>query len=223
MPPTTTAGLNRAQWNFQYPGATVFDGMIIWSGRPQTGPTAPPGHYQVRLTAGGETQTQGFDVVRNPNLKGVTDDNLQEQFALAIQIRDRTSAANEAVIQIRDVRGQVEERLAMNASLDSDAEPLLTEIAAIELDLYQVKNQSGQDPLNFPIKLNNRLASLRRSVQTGEAQPTDGAYRVFEELSSELHVHLERLRVVFQTTLVAFNVACRSLNLEAVTIDPDQR
>ncbi len=197
--------------------------MIIWSGRPQTGPTAPPGRYQVRLTAGSDTQTQGFDVIRNPNLKGITDENLQEQFNLSIQIRDKTSAANEAVIQIRDVSGQVEERVAMNASLKPLGGLLLASLAEVELDLYQVKNQSGQDPLNYPIKLNNRLASLRRSVQSGEARPTDGAYRVFEELSSELEVHLGRLRIVFASTLAAFNVELSTLNLEPILIDPDRR
>ena len=178
--PTVNAGMNRAEWNFQYPGATVFDGMIIWSGRPQTGPSAPPGRYQVRLTAAGETQTRGFDVVRNPNLKGVTDQDLQEQFELAIRIRDKTSAANEAVIQIRDVRGQVQERVAQNAALVSPSEPLLGELAAIEEDLYQVRNQSGQDPLNFPIKPTTAsppCAGACRTVRPGLPMPPTGSSR----------------------------------------------
>ena len=111
----------------------------------------------------------------------------------------------------------------MNASLEPRGALLVATLSDIELDLYQVKNQSGQDPLNFPIKLNNRLASLRRSVQSGEARPTDGAYRVFEELSSELEVHLGRLRIVFASTLAAFNVELSTLNLEPILIDPDRR
>ncbi len=127
------------------------------------------------------------------------------------------------MIQIRDVRGQVEERVATNAALASPSEPLLGELAAIEEDLYQVRNQSGQDPLNFPIKLNNRLASLRRSLQNGEARPTDAAYRVFEELSSELEVHLDRLRNVFDRALSQFNAACARLNLGPVSVDANRR
>ncbi len=72
-------------------------------------------------------------------------------------------------------------------------------ISSIEVEeaLYQVKNQSGQDPLNFPIKLNNRLASLRRSVESGEAKPTNGAYKVYEELSAELTIELNKLNGIF--------------------------
>ena len=71
----------------------------------------------------------------------------------------------------------------------------------IEEDLYQVKNQSGQDPLNFPIKLNNRFASLRRSIESGQARPTDAAYVVFDELSAELKMHLDKLDQVLNSDL----------------------
>jgi hypothetical protein len=83
--------------------------------------------------------------------------------------------------------------------------PFLKEILAIEADLYQVKNQSGQDPLNFPIKLNNRLASLRRSVENGDAKPTDGAYLVFDELSSEMNIHLGKLNKILSSDLKKIN------------------
>ena len=60
----------------------------------------------------------------------------------------------------------------------------------MEEELYQVRNRSGQDPLNFPIKLTNRIAALRRSVETGDAKPTDAALRMLEELSAELERQL---------------------------------
>lgn len=186
--PSTAAGLNSFSWNLRYPGATTFDGMIIWSGRPARGPKAPLGDYQVRLTVGDDSQTQSFAIQIDPNLKGITAQDLQAQFELATQIRDKTSVANEAVIAIRKTKAKLEEHA------DSDAvQAALAELSAIESDLYQVKNRSGQDPLNFPIKLNNRLASLRRSVETGDARPTDAAYQVFQELSAELDVHLKKL------------------------------
>ena len=68
-----------------------------------------------------------------------------------------------------------------------------------------MKNQSNQDPLNFPIKLNNRLASLRRSMENGEAKPTDGAYKVFEELSKELENHLDNLNGILNQQLPKVN------------------
>ncbi|MFQ5789926.1 MAG: glycosyl hydrolase, partial [Acidobacteriota bacterium] len=219
-PPTVHAGLNRFDWDLRYQGATSFEGMIIWSAQPERGPKAPPRRYQVRVTAGGKTETQGFELEMDPRLSGITAADLQEQFELASKIRDKTSAANEAVIQIRDIRKQVDERLeaSTNPDLERTAEAFLEKIAAIEGELYQVKNRSNQDPLNFPIKLNNRLASLRRSVETGDARPTDGAYRVFEELSVELEGHLQNLQRALASDLVSLNDELEGLSLKPIEV-----
>jgi len=75
----------------------------------------------------------------------------------------------------------------------------------IEDDLYQVRNRSGQDPLNFPIRLNNRLAALQRSVESGDARPTAAAYVVFKELSAELDRELALLDTVTRTELARVN------------------
>ncbi|MFZ4561630.1 MAG: VPS10 domain-containing protein [Saprospiraceae bacterium] len=198
-PPSLNAGLNKFSWNLRYPGSTVFDGMIIWSARPQNGPVAPVGAYKVRFRCGTYTQEYGFNIRMNPNLEGVSEADLKEQFDLAIRIRDKVSTANEAVIRIREVKKELDQKIE---KADASAQPALKtlrdNLSAIEEDLYQVRNQSSQDPLNFPIKLNNRLASLQRSVETGDGRPTNGAYKVFEELSKELDGHLARLKEVMK-------------------------
>jgi hypothetical protein len=79
---------------------------------------------------------------------------------------------------------------------------LLAGLSRIEEELYQVKNQSGQDPLNFPIRLNNRLAALERSVETGDARPTAGSYQVFKELSAELETQMDALNALLQNKLL---------------------
>ena len=196
--PTTAKGLNTFSWDLRYKGATDFEGMIIWSARPKRGPKAPLGTYQVRMKAGGETQTHSFGVLMDPNLKGITEADLKEQFDLSQQIVQKTSAANEAVIYIREIQAHLKaNKDALGAATyKRTAQPFLEKLAAIEQELYQVKNQSNQDPLNFPIKLNNRLASLRRSVENGDARPTNGAYKVFKELSAELEQHLSELEQI---------------------------
>ena len=105
-PPGRKAGTNRFTWDLRYPGATVFDGMILWSARAESGPAAPPGNYQVRLTADGQTQSQTFTIKRDPRLANVTDADLFEQFNLAIKVRDKTSEANEMVVLIRDIKSR---------------------------------------------------------------------------------------------------------------------
>lgn len=211
--PTTAAGLNSFSWNLRYPGATVFEGMIMWGARPQNGPKAPIGKYQVRMTAGNYSETKSFNVKINPNLKGVTEADLKETFDLAMKIRDRESAANEAVINIRKVRSQFEEALKTNTdpTIASSAKDLLAKLTVIEEDLYQTKNRSGQDPLNFPIKLGNRISAVRRSLESGDNKPTAGVYKVFEELNKELDGHLQKLQVVMTGELPTMN---QKLNLK---------
>ena len=218
-PPTTAKGLNRWEWNLRYKGATMFEGIIIWSGRPQNGPKAPPGTYEARVTVNGITKSAKFNVKMDPRLEGVTEQDLREQFQLASQIRDRTSAANEAVIQIRHIRDQIDDRLEKtnDRRIRKMSSDLMGNLTKIEEALYQTKNESGQDPLNFPIRLNNRLASLRRSVENGDAKPTEGAYKVFGELSAELDGHLEALDGELTQRLNPLNSRLTSKQLEPVS------
>lgn len=192
--PTTAAGLNRYEWDLRYPGSTYFNGMILWGARPTSGPLALPGQYQVRLTVGGQSFTQPFEIRLDPRLKGITTGDLQEQFALVMKLRDETSQANEAVIQIRAMK----EKLAKQPD-NPASQKLKQQLSLIEENLYQIRNQSGQDPLNFPIKLNNRLAALWRSIETGDAKPTAGSYKVYEELSGDLKKQLTELDKLMKT------------------------
>ena len=205
--PTTAKGINTFTWDLRYPGAKVFEGMIIWSAQPERGPKAPLGTYKVRMKTKDLEQTHSFKVLIDPNLNGITEADLQEQFELANNIMKKTSAANEAVIKIRAIRKQIDSSKDKvgTADFEKTIEPLLVQMAQVEESLYQVKNRSGQDPLNFPIKLNNRLASLRRSVEDGDAKPTDGAYLVYNELSSELEIHLAALKATLEKQLPSVN------------------
>jgi photosystem II stability/assembly factor-like uncharacterized protein len=218
-PPTTTmaAGLNRTTWDLTYAGPTTFPGMVLW-GATTSGPAAPPGTYQVKLTADGQTFTQPLVVKRHP-LRGATDADLNEQFALAIQIRDKASEANNAVILIRSIKDQVKERL--NKSTDprlADAAGKLTSgLSSIEEAIYQVRNQSNQDPLNFPIKINNRLASLLRVVNAGDGKPIANAEPIFRDLSAELKAQTDKLQQVLAREVPEFNKEAGRLGLAAVS------
>ena len=176
--PTGQPGLNRFEWDLRYPGATVFDCMIIWSASPEQGPVAPPGNYQVRVSARGASQTRPLVVRMDPRLKGVTVADLRAQFDLAMRIRDRVSAANDAVLRIRRLRSGIADRVARANDLAVTRQGVAASAAllAVEEALYQVRNRSGQDPLNFPIRINNRLASLGRRRRpmssTGSCPPS---------------------------------------------------
>jgi hypothetical protein len=163
--------------------------------------------------------SQPLVVKRNP-WHEATDADLRAQFALAIQIRDKVSEANRAVIQIRDVKRQVDDRLAKSsdAQLKGAGDKLTSDLSAVEGEIYQVKNQSGQDPLNFPIKVNNRLASLLGVVSRSDAAPIASAAPIFTDLRSELKVQTDRLQQVLRTDLPAFNTLLAKAGLTPVTV-----
>ncbi|MEP6494330.1 MAG: glycosyl hydrolase [bacterium] len=216
--PSKLAGLNSFSWDQAYAPAVTFPGMILWGGN-TNGPSAPPGKYTVRLTADGKSVSQSFVVKRNP-MHEATDADLQAQFTLAIQLRDKVSEANNAVIQMRDVKRQVTDRLTKSpdAQLKAAGDKLSKNLSTVEEEVYQVKNQSGQDPLNFPIKVNNRLASLLSVVSRADARPIANAYPIFTDLKGELKVQTDLLQKVLNTDLVVFNNEAKRLGLEVITV-----
>jgi photosystem II stability/assembly factor-like uncharacterized protein len=220
-PPGRKAGTNRFTWDLRYPGATVFDGMILWSARAESGPAAPPGNYQVRLTADGQTQSQTFTIKRDPRLANVTDADLFEQFNLAIKVRDKTSEANDMVVFIRDIKKQIKERSekAQDRILSAEGASLAKKLSAVEEEVYQVRNQSNQDPLNFPIKLNNQIAALRRSIETGDGRPTAQSYVVFKELSAQLDALHANLNALLGKDLAQLNRALADRKLDPIRAD----
>ncbi len=210
------AGMNRLTWDMRYASAVEFPNLIMWAGSVR-GPIAPPAHYSVRLTVGTDAQTQAFNLKRDP-LFAATDADLAEQFTLARQINQRVSDANKAVIRIRALKDQIKDRQGKTTDkkIGQAATALTTKLTDIEGEIYQYRNRSSQDPLNFPIKLNNKLAALQGIVEGGDAKPTDSSYAVFKELSGRLDQHVGRLDAAVKTDVEAFNKLLRGKKLEPV-------
>ena len=148
-----------------------------------------------------------------------TDADLQEQFALASQISAKVTAANETVVKIRDLKEQIGDRTgkAKDAKITTTGDALNGKLTDVEGEIYQYRNRSGQDPLNFPIKLNNKLAALQSIVDSGEYKPTDQSYAVFKELSGLLDKQFSRLDSLIESDLVVFNQQLAKKKLQAVT------
>jgi hypothetical protein len=202
------AGLNTFAWDMRYPDASTFTGMILWAGSTR-GPIAPAGTYTVRLTVGeGAPETATFKLMNDPRTTATAAD-LVAQFEFLIKIRDKTSEANDAVKTIRNVKSQLADRAEKAPRLKRSADALAAALLAVEQEIYQVKNQSGQDPLNYPIKLNNKIAGLNGVVQSGPYAPTDQAIAVFAELSTLLKVQTDRLQKLLAEDLNRFNQQAR--------------
>lgn len=217
---TFDAGLNRFTWDMRYTGSTGFPGLILWSANVEQGPLALPGSYQVRVTADGQSQTQAFRVVEDSRSRATPAD-LQAQFDLAMKVRDAESRANQAVIDARALRDQVKDRLGktQDASMHSAGDALTRKFTDVEESIYQVKNRSGQDPLNFAIKINNRMGHLLEVIEGDQdAKPTDQTNKAFAELDGELNVQLAALKQTEEADLTAFNKQLAAANLEPVAL-----
>ena len=213
------AGLQRISWDLRGEGIATFPGMILW-GAGTSGPAVPPGRYTARLTADGLILSAPVVVRRNPWLADVTDADLRAQYAFSRRVRDKADEANKAVIAIRRVKAQLVDRLkkADDPALKSAGATLTTNSSAVEENIYQVRNQSGQDPLNFPIKVNNRLANLLSMAERGDGAPTNNMPEIFGILSAELKTYTDRLAVVWANDLAAVN---RELDrLKLAPLDP---
>ena len=145
--------------------------------------------------------------MRNANVPTITDADLVEQFTLAKAISDKVTVANEAVLRIRSLKEQIAVRIGANAdpALKTAGSALTDKLSAVEGEIYQYRNRSSQDPLNYPIKLNNKLAALQGTVESGDAKPTAQAYAVFKDLSGRLDKELARLDALATLDLAGFN------------------
>ena len=222
--PAVAAGLHRVTWDMRYPGATDFPGLIMWAASAR-GPLAPPGAYQVKVTADGQTEMQSFAIAREPHvLKDVTDQDLREEFDLAMKVRDKTSQASEAVLLVRGINAQIEDR---KGKLDPKAVPTAkalddfkAALSAIEDEIYQVKLQSSQDPLNFPIKLNNKIAALQGVIESADVRPTEQEYSVFRTLSNRLDEQLGKMDTATKTRMPPLNQLLQQLKLDSIKAEP---
>ncbi|NNL30867.1 MAG: hypothetical protein HKO77_07580, partial [Gemmatimonadetes bacterium] len=95
-----------------------------------------------------------------------------------------------------------------------------TRLDEVEGEIYQVQNQSNQDPLNYPIKLNNKIAALLNLVEGAENRPTDQSYEAFEYLSGELQEELDQMQLIIAQDVARLNELLRELGLDPIDTEP---
>lgn len=220
--PSADSGLNRFVWNMRYPDA-VESPVVMW-GASTAGPKAIPGRYAVRLKIGDTLAgVQQFDIRKDPRISTSPED-FATQFQLLMDIRDKVNETHEAVNNIRDIRTQINgitgriEDTTIATSIKDAAKPMLDTLTAIEEELVQTKAKSGQDLLNFPMKLNNKMAALAPVVASADSRPTEQAQIAFREISSKIEKQLARLKKALETGLPAVNSAVKNAEIPAVSV-----
>lgn len=217
------AGLNRFTWNIQHDSIfRIPPRIVIWGGA-RGGPKAVPGHYQVRLKAGGVTQTQPLEVLRDPR-NPASDADYQAQLELAGQVGEKIKELYDYLLKLRDIRkqalelGQRLEQGGYGKDLLSAAGALDGKLTKIEGELTQLQGEGGQDALNFPGRHDNQWVKLYAEISGPDGRPTAGCKQRFEDLKPEFTQLIGRLKQVFDTDLASFNKLAREKGAPAVVL-----
>jgi len=214
--PDSHSGLNRYAWNLRYPEAKKFEGLILWGGGTD-GPRVPAGTYTVRLTVGEETATASAELKQDPRTTASLAD-LKAQFDFLLAANRKLGEIHEQIERIREVRKQLGDlrKRAGKGPITDAAKDLDKKMTAIEEALYQTKNKSPQDPLNFPIRLNDKLASVADSAASGDFAPTAQQRAVYAQLVEKIDAQLAQLRALWEKDLPALNAMVKASEVPAI-------
>jgi photosystem II stability/assembly factor-like uncharacterized protein len=220
---TANAGLNRFVWDMRYAGSPAIPKTAMWAASLQ-GPVALPGRYQVRVTVDGRSETQPFEITPDPRLH-VTEADLQQQFDLDLAIRGTLRQVQDAILQMRALQARLDslrqavaaKKIAGSRILRA-ANDLERETTAVEDRLIQRRSVASEDPLNFPIRLNNMIASLNALVERGSSAPTQAERTEFEELKAMAARDLTDWARIRRTDLAALNRVLAESGQPAITL-----
>ena len=203
---STKAGLDRFVWDMRYADAEGIDGGTYLFGGSLRGPEIAPGQYTVRVTVGGQTQTKPLEVRSDPRVP-TTVQEYQQQVAFLLEVRDKLSAANQAINRLLKARSDVATALkdtSLDSSATATARKLSQELDSELSELYEPRFTGFDDQtLIYPLKLNNRIAALQSYVG-GDYPPTEQARAVLQELSGQLDRVLNGVKVTLERDLPAF-------------------
>ena len=193
-------GGNRLIWDMRYPGFVSFEGMVFYSS-PNTGPKVAPGKYDVVLTYNNDVFKEEFEIIKDPRVS-VTDQDYKKQLDFLLAVRDEVSKANQIIIDIRKIKSDLnflKEKVADKNQIIDLINKYKSELDIVENNIHMTKNQSRQDPLNYGIRINNRIAFLLADSQRGDYPPTNQALEFFESIKGELNVEVSNFKRILNT------------------------
>lgn len=216
-------GMNQFVWDMTYDGAEKLDDMILWWAS-LDGPRAIPGTYKVSLNVNSNVTSQTFNIVADPRAESSQAD-MQKQFDFITDVNKTMDKAHKSIKKIRNIKEQLtafETQYKGNDDLKElleAAKKLKEDFTKIEEALYQTQNRSGQDPLNFPIRLTNKLGHLNALVGMGDFAPTDQDVAVKNELTKKINVQLDAFNQLINTEISAFNAAFNEKQLNYLFVE----
>jgi photosystem II stability/assembly factor-like uncharacterized protein len=214
-------GMNQFVWDLRYPEAEKIDGMILWNGVPGA-IVAPPGNYFAKFKVGKDSADVPFTIKPDPNYK-VTQQEYDAQFAFLKQVRDKFNETQKAIKDIRAMRTQINSFITMQGKdvpkeVKQMADSINKQMTSIEETLYQTKAKSGQDVLNYPIRLNDKLAGVFDVANSGNFPPSIQAKEVYNDLASQIDAQLKKLDTIKTKDIPAFNELIRQKSLPVIGV-----
>ncbi|MEP7323594.1 MAG: glycosyl hydrolase [Saprospiraceae bacterium] len=215
-------GSNAFSWNLRYPNAKGFEGLIMWAGSLQ-GPLAAPGKYQVQLSSKNKNLLQDFKIMHAPG-SIASDQDIQKQVQFVNENNQKLTEIHKSITDIRDMRTQLKsymDKIKDNPEMKDVLEKskaIDSAMTKVEEELYQTKNRSGQDPLNFPIKLNNKLAYLNSISNRGDFPPTQSSQNVKTEVVAKVNDQIIRWQDILNKDVPSLNALIKSKAIDPITI-----
>ncbi len=223
---TFEPGLNQFNWNLQYADAESAEGMFLWNGAPG-GPSAAPGKYHAKIKYGMDSVMREFTILKDPN-STATDEDYQLQHDFLIEVRDKFSEVQKAVKDMQSLQTQMNAYVGKlgdkaPAELKDTVAAINKRLTTIIESVYETRNKSNQDMLNYGIKLNDKLAGVYNAASAGNYRPSKNQIEVFKELSTEVDVHLAKFTVIKKTEVDKINTMIRDMKLPIIVVDDDMK
>jgi len=220
-----TSGMNQFIWDMNYPPAEKLDGLILWNGNIE-GPKVAPGKYRARFRNGKDSAEVTFVIKGDPNYS-MTEADYDAQVGMLLQIRDKFSEVQKGIKNIRSIRSQLNaftERtdLKNHSEVKQLADTINKQLTSIEEALYQTKSKSGQDVLNYPIRINDKLSGLYDVAASGYNPPSKQVKEAYADLSTQADVQLSHLKMIIEQDLVSLNKMINNQNLPVIGINKTQ-
>ncbi len=217
-------GMNQFVWDMLYPPAEKLDGLILWNGNVD-GPEVAPGKYKARFRYDNDSAEVSFVIKGDPNY-AMTEADYDAQVGMLLQIRDKFTEVQKAIKNIREIRSQINDFTSRmdttnNKEIKQMADTINKQIKTIEEALYQTKSKSGQDVLNYPIRLNDKIAGLYDVAASGYNPPSKPMKESFADLSSQADVQLNKLKKIMTENLPALNKLINQKQLPVIGLKKD--
>ena len=201
-------GMNLFEWDMNYTVAEKVEGLILWNGF-VGGPKAPPGQYFAKFKSGNDSTEVPFTILADPNYK-TSQTEYEEQFNHLITIRDKSSEIMKAIKNIREIRQQMNDfstRIGKDLpkEIKQQIDTVNKQMTAVEEAFHQTKAKSGQDVLNFPIMLDDKLSSIYNASSAGQSGLSKQTKDAYAELLVQIDEQLNKLKKIMSDDVAKLN------------------